>query len=112
MKNKIFLVPYPYTDANTSKPHPALCLNEPLGEHEEMIFAVITSQNVQDPQSTDVALDPHSDTGRSTQLLRPSTLRLHRLFALNRYCVGREIGELSPELQAEVAQKLRLLFDL
>jgi mRNA interferase MazF len=112
MKNEIFLVPYPFTDANVSKPRPALCLNEPRGDHEEVLFAIITSQTANDPQPTDVELDPQSDAGRSTLLLRRSNARLHRVFTINRFRVGRKIGELSPELQAEVAQKLRLLFDL
>ncbi len=112
MKNEIFLVPYPFTNANVSKPRPALCLTEPHGDHEEVIFAIVTSQTVNDAQLTDVELNPNSDIGRSTRLLRTSTARLHRLFTLNRYRVGRKIGELSPELRTKVAQKLRLVFDL
>ena len=112
MKNSIFLVPYPFTDSTQNKLRPALCLNEPRGDHELSLFAFITSQKIENPQSTDIELDPQSELGRSTRLLQNSTVRLHRVFTINRYRVGREIGELSPELRAEVADKLRLLFDL
>ena len=112
MKNKIFLAPYPFTDSSQEKLRPALCLCEARGDLDLAVFAFITSQEIQDPQPTDIELNPQSDIGRSTRLLRVSTARLHRLFSLNRHRVGREVGEPSPELQREVTNKLRLLFDL
>ena len=53
----------------------------------------------------------HPDFGRSG-LRVASTLRLHRMLTVSRAVVRRELGELSPALQAEVAARLRTLFCL
>ncbi len=112
MKNKIFLVPYPFTDTSAAKIRPALCLTEPNGDFEEMLLAFITSQDINDPLPSDIEVNPSEEKGASSRLLRTSTVRLHRIFTLNRYKLQREIGVLSPALQEEVAQKLRSLFSL
>jgi mRNA interferase MazF len=41
-----------------------------------------------------------------------STLRLHRLMTVTTALIKRELGELSPEMLAEVVSKLRKLFGL
>ena len=41
-----------------------------------------------------------------------STLRLHRLMTVTTALIRRELGELSPQMQDEVANKLQKLFGL
>jgi mRNA interferase MazF len=48
----------------------------------------------------------------ATGLRVSSTLRVHRLMTITTSVIRRELGELSPRLQAEVNAKLRDLFEL
>lgn len=47
-----------------------------------------------------------------TGLRVSSTLQLHRLMATTTALLQRELGELSPRLQAEARARLRTLFEL
>lgn len=112
MKDKIVLVPFPFSDAAGAKPRPALCLTEPLGVHRQIVVAFITSQPPVEPLPSDVALDAAAPDFAQTGLRVSSTLRLNRLTTINRSLVRRDLGTLPDPLQAEVAERLRTLFGL
>jgi mRNA interferase MazF len=63
-------------------------------------------------EETDLALDSSHPDFSATGLRSSSTLRLHRLMTARTRLFLRELGDLSPVLQAEVDQKLRKLFGL
>jgi len=57
-------------------------------------------------------LDTQDPEFSTTGLRVSSTLRLHRLMSVTTSIIQRELGELSPRVQAEISAKLRDLFEL
>jgi mRNA interferase MazF len=112
MKGKIVLVPFPFDDLSARKVRPAVCLTDPIGEYRHVILAFITSNTNQEFLETDVMLDSNDKNFQITGLRVSSSLRLHRLMTVTTSLICRELGELSPEMKTEVAEKLRQLFDL
>lgn len=111
-KGKVVLIPFPFDDLSTTKVRPAVCLTDPIGPHEHVIIAFITSRMPSEPLDTDVILDSERTGYQQTGLKVSSVLRLHRLMTVAISLIKRELGNLSPEMQAEVDEKLRRLFDL
>lgn len=112
LKNKVVLVPFPFDDLSSSKVRPAVCLTEPIGQHNHVVLAFITSRLPKNPELSDVILHSDAEGFASTGLRVSSTIRLHRLMTVTTELVRRELGELSPKQQQEVNQKLRGLFEL
>ena len=61
---------------------------------------------------TDLVLEASHADFASTGLRVSSTLQLHRLMTATTVLIRREMGELSPGLQAEVTHRLGKLFEL
>ncbi len=59
---------------------------------------------------SDVVLDSGEDDFAQTGLRVSSVLRLHRLLTVATGLIRRELGQLSPRMQAEVADRLKELF--
>jgi mRNA interferase MazF len=111
-RSKVVLVPFPFDDLTTAKVRPAVCLTDPIGPHRHVILAFITSRIPADLLDTDLVLDSSRADFALTGLRGSSTLRLHRLMTVTAALIQREMGELSPGMQAEVANRLRKLFGL
>jgi len=111
-KGKVVLVPFPFDDLSAAKVRPAVCLTDPVGPHRHVILAFITSRILADLMETDIVLDTSQPDFATTGLRVSSTLRLHRLMTASTSLILRELGELSPDIQAQVADKLRKLFGL
>jgi mRNA interferase MazF len=111
-RGKVVLVPFPFDDLSAAKVRPAVCLTDPIGPHRHIILAFITSRILVDLLDTDLILDARQVDFPSTGLRVSSTLRLHRLMTVTTALIQREMGELSPRMRAEVANKLRKLFGL
>ena len=111
-KGKVVLVPFPFDDLSAAKVRPAVCLTDPVGPHRHVILAFITSRIPADLMETDIVLDASQPDFATTGLRVSSTLRLHRLMTASTSLILRELGELSPDVQAQVADKLRKLFGL
>ena len=111
-KGKVVLVPFPFNDLSAAKVRPAVCLTDPVGSHRHVILAFITSRIPADLMETDIVLDTSQLDFVTTGLRVSSTLRLHRLMTASTSLILRELGELSPAIQAQVADKLRKLFGL
>ena len=112
MKGKVVLVPFPFDDLSTTKVRPAVCLTDPVGPHRHVVMAFISSRMSIDQLETDMILNSGHADFAMTGLLVTSTLRLHRLMTVTTALIRRELGELSPQMQDEVANKLRKLFGL
>ena len=91
---------------------PAVCLTEPIGQHNHVVLAFITSRLPENPELSDVILQRDVEGFESTGLRVSSAIRLHRLMTVTTELVRRELGELSPKQQEEVNQKLHRLFEL
>jgi mRNA interferase MazF len=111
-RGKVVLLPFPFDDLSAAKVRPAVCLTDPIGPHRHVILAFISSRIPADLLDTDLILDARQAGFASTGLRVSSTLRLHRLMTVTTALIQREMGELSPGMQAEVANKLRKLFGL
>lgn len=110
MRGKVVLVPFPFDDLSTTKVRPAVCLTDPIGTHRHVIMAFITSRTPADLLETDLILNSGQADFAMTGLRVTSTLRLHRLMTVTTVLIRRELGELSPRMQDEVANRLRRLF--
>jgi len=111
-RGKVVLVPFPFDDLLTTKVRPAVCLTDPIGPHRHVILAFISSQVPADFLESDVTLDSAQPDFAATGVRVSSTLRLHRLMTVTTALIRRELGELSPRIRTEVADKLRKLLGL
>lgn len=106
MKGKIVLVRFPFDDLSSTKLRPAVCLTNPVGEHQHIILAFITSKNPTDLRETDIVLDSSNPDFSTCGLNRTSTIRLDRAITLRKSMILRELGKCSAELQTKMAEKL------
>ena len=53
IKGKIVLLPFPFDNLSVAKMRPAVCLTEPIGPHNHIVLAFITSQIPPDILETD-----------------------------------------------------------
>ena len=106
IKGKVVLVPFPFDNLSASKVRPAVCLTEPIGDHRHVVLAFITSREPEELR------DPERPGYVETGLRVQSVLRLHRLMTVSTSLVRRELGDLSSDMQTDVDEKLRTLFDL
>lgn len=111
-KGKVVLVPFPFDDLSAAKVRPAVCLTDPIGSHDHIVLAFITSRIPADLMDSDIVLDANQFDFASTGLQLTSTLRLHRLMTVSASLILRELGILSADVQTQVASKLHTLFGL
>ena len=102
-RGKVVLVPFPFDDLSTTKVRPAVCLTDPIGPYRHVTLAFITSRIPTDLLESDVVLDSGQADFAATGLRVASTLSLHRLRTVTTALIRRELGELSPRIQDEVA---------
>ncbi len=111
-KHKVVLVPFPFDDLSSIKVRPAVCLTDPIGPHRHVVLAFITSSMAATAIPTDLLMKATDSDFSSTGLRVSSTLQLHRMMTATSSIIRRELGALSPRLQAEVNNRLRQLFGL
>lgn len=112
MRFKVVLVPFPFDDLSGRKVRPAVCLTETVGTHRHVVLAFITSTVPTTLEPTDILLAPGTPDFARTGLRVRSTLRLHRMVTVSASIIRRQLGVLTPSVQAEVQQHLRTLFAL
>jgi mRNA interferase MazF len=112
MRYRVVLVPFPFDDLSSSKVRPAVCLTDAVGLHRHVVLAFITSSVPPMLEPTDVLLDPSGADFSRTGLHVRSALRLHRTVTVSAAIIQRQLGTLTPNLQAQVQQRLRALFSL
>lgn len=109
-KGKVVLVPFPFDDLSSTKVRPAVCLTNPIGPYEHIILAFVTSKVTRNLLATDIVLDITHPDFAASGLHQPSTIRLDHLMTVRKSIIQRELGELSLEIQEQIADKLcRLL---
>ncbi|GIM46962.1 hypothetical protein DNHGIG_25110 [Collibacillus ludicampi] len=112
IRNKIVLVPFPFDDLSSVKVRPAVCLTEPIGPHQHVILAFITSRIPDDLQTSDIVLEQGTSVFEPTGLKVTSTIRLHRLMTVTTSYLKRELGELANSTVKEISDRLQQLFVL
>ena len=111
-KGKVVLVPFPFDDLSGEKVRPAVCLTDPIGPNRHVILSFISSQVATEKPASDLVLDSAHPEFAATGLRVSSLLRLHRLMTVTTSLIRRELGELSSQMQNEIADRLRTLFGL
>ena len=111
-KHKVVLARFPFDDLSSAKVRPAVCLTEPIGPHQHLILAFVSSRIPANPLDTDLLIDSSDADFAATGLRVSSTLQLHRLMTVTRALLRRELGALSPVMHAQVQKRLRELFEL
>jgi mRNA interferase MazF len=106
MKGKVVLIQFPFDDLSFSKVRPAYCLTDAIGTYQHVIFALITSRIPETPLNTDIVLLPEHPDFLNSGLRQASTLRLDHLVTLRQSLIRRELGSLTSETQALVANIL------
>jgi mRNA interferase MazF len=112
MKHRVVLVQFPFDDLSSAKVRPAVCLTEPVGPHQHLILAFVTSRVPASPLKTDLIIDANGADFAATGLRVSSTIQLHRLVTVTGTMLRRELGVLSPALRSHVQERLRKLFEL
>lgn len=108
-RGKVVLVPFPFDDLETQKARPAICLTDPLTPHRHIVLAFVTSKEPDELLPTDIVLDPDDPDFARTGLQVRSTVRTHRLLTVASSVIRRELGVLSPGIQARVTEALARL---
>ncbi|GAB6286894.1 MAG: hypothetical protein STSR0009_30970 [Methanoregula sp.] len=111
-KHKVVLILFPFDDLSSTKVRPAVCFTDPIGPHDHIILAFITSRIPANPIKTDLVIDSSNPDFALTGLRVSSTLQLHRLMTVTKSMLQRELGTLSPAMQVQVHERLHKLFDL
>lgn len=106
MKGKVVLIQFPFDDLSSTKVRPAYCLTDEIGVYQHIIFALITSRIPQTPLNTDIILQPGHPDFIGSGLRRASTLRLDHLVTLRQSLIRRELGSITSETQASIANIL------
>ena len=112
MRYRVVLVPFPFDDLSGTKVRPAVCLTDAVGEHRHVVLVFITSAVPPDIEPTDLLLEPGSPDVARWGIKVSSALPLHRRVAVSATIIQRQLGVLTPGLQAQVQQRLRTLFAL
>ncbi|MFB6356369.1 MAG: type II toxin-antitoxin system PemK/MazF family toxin [bacterium] len=97
----VIVVPFPFTDQNTSKRRPALVVStEPFHEVDHSICCMITTKS-HSPWPGDIEIKNQEEAG----LDHPSIVRL-KLFTLDQRLIVKTIGSLADEDRTRVSQAL------
>lgn len=111
-KGKIVLVPFPFEDFSTRKVRPVLCLSEPIGKFEHVIVAFVSSKMNDQLEETELEINPMDDQWQETGLVTKSILKLHKMVALPKNLILRELGEFPQAMIAEVEKRIKTIFGI
>ncbi len=99
---EIFLARFPFSDRRQVKLRPVLALTPPIGSHDEVLVAYISSVVPAEPLPSDLLIDPDDPRHQLTNLKVPSVLRLHKLATIQGQSLVRWLGEMSDESLEQV----------
>ncbi|MBI3624025.1 type II toxin-antitoxin system PemK/MazF family toxin [Candidatus Saccharibacteria bacterium] len=97
-----------FVESDVTKLRPVFVLNDPVGVHKIVLVAPIFSAKPAHILSGDIKItDGHSDLG----LLKPSTIRLHRIVSLPASDLQEQLGQVPIKLRATIKAELKKLFN-
>lgn len=108
LKWSIYITRVGFVEGGTTKLRPVIVLNEPVGPHRIILVAPIYTQKPDHNAVGDVTISKnYADMG----LLKPSTIRLHRMVSILASDLQEQLGEVTTNLQAAIKSGLKQLFD-
>jgi mRNA interferase MazF len=111
-KFSIVLVSFPFEDFKTQKVRPALCLTEPIGDHEHVVLAFISSRIPESLDESDLLIETKVDSGKTTGLITNSVIRFHKIISIPKALIKRRLGQIHESQTEDINQKIKQLFDL
>ena len=105
----IYIAEIGFMENNTSKLRPVIAISEPVGEHNIVLVAPIYSIKPSHKLKGDI---PVPDNYKDLGLIRPSTIRLHRITPLPSSYLKEKLGHASIEIQNTAIDELKKLFGL
>ncbi len=112
LKFNIVLVSFPFEDFKTQKVRPALCLTEPIGDHEHVVLAFISSKIPDFFDRSDLLIEINSELGKTTGLITDSVIRFHKIISIPKTLIKRKLGFIHESHINIINQKIKQLFDL
>ena len=98
-----------FVEGEGAKIRPVLVMNEPIGAHKIVIVAPIYSVKSTHSLTGDVKI---KNSQSAMGLIKPSTIRLHRMVALPASDLKERIGHASIQIQVRLKEGLKELFKL
>ncbi len=102
----IYIAEVGFIENNTSKLRPVLVISEPVGTHNVVLVAPIYSAKYEHKLKGDITIpDAYNDLG----LVRPSTIRLHRIASISTVDLKEQLGHAPAEIQKAAIVELKKL---
>lgn len=111
-KGVIVLVPFPFTDLSANKVRPALIVSNNLFCENNVVVVFISSKTEKNPQKTDFIIRNSDKNFTRTGLKMDSIIRINKIATLDKKIVLGELGNITKQMQKEIDERLKLLFDL
>lgn len=111
-KFHIVLVSFPFEDFKTQKVRPALCLTDPVGDHDHVVLAFISSKIPTSLTISDLLVEPETDFGKTTGLITNSVIRFHKIISVPKNLIKRKLGYIQEVHENIINQKIKHLFEL
>ena len=110
-RGDVVLTRFPFTDLTGASLRPAVVVSQGhIGQ--DLVLIAISSVVRGALAPTDSTVEMTHPEFALTGLRVTSVLRMHKLAAVERSVIGRRLGRLGPQLQAEVDRLLRLVLGL
>lgn len=105
-------VMFPFADdTHKGKPRPSFVISPPLGRHQQVIVAYVTTR-LDEILETDIVLDPSEEYFPATGLIQKSVIKLHRLGSFQPAALKTADGALPTKLIPLLKKKLKKVFQL
>lgn len=105
-------VMFPFADdADKGKPRPGFVISPPIGKHNQVIVAYVTTK-ADEELDTDLILDPSKPYFAQTGLKQKSFLKLHRLYTFQPTALKQAEGSLPISIIPQLKKKLMKVFQL
>jgi mRNA interferase MazF len=110
-RGTVVLTHFPFTDLTGASVRPALVVSQGL-IGQDVVLAAISSVVRGGLAPTDFILDTTHPEFAGTGLRVTSVIRLHKLVAVEQSVVIRRLGQIGPQVQADVDRLLRQVLAL
>jgi hypothetical protein len=109
LKWNVYIAQVGFIEGGITKFRPVIALNEPVGRHRVVLVAPIYTHKQAHNVIGDIAV---SEDYAAVGLLKPSTIRLHRIVSVLASDLKEQLGSATPQLQRAIAEGMRQLLSI